>query len=455
MAKQYRWQIQNYYQKDSGDDNFLTGGAESADLNWHDENEGYKALGVVTYYYHDTNTKWTGSGCHTAVGYWDEPGSIVEYPVTQSWTASYDAMNNLTINIHTEIGTVKRSKTPLQCGSSTYYDTYNTMPRWIEIYKGSDTQNPFDSTVDNTVGDWGSMDPKTLFNSMDLGTYTLTLAPGSSAEISSLKINNNSTISYDILWAGVRFQNPQPAAVTYTLNYNANGGSGAPAAQTVTTVDNSHTFTISNTVPTRTNYRFDGWCENSGGTGTVYQPGGTYTISRSDPTKTLYAKWTPYWNATVTYNANGGTGAPAAQTASVSPDYNSKSFTVPSGTPTWGHYKFLGWSHIQYVDSRTDADVEYRAGDTVTVTKTSPSLTLYAVWMMDYRPGATLNTSTNIWKSHNRTNGACHVLSNTGNMTWQECRTIGGAEGDKGNPPLILTAANANSWRNQKLLGKE
>lgn len=73
----------------------------------------------------------------------------------------------------------------------------------------------------------------------------------------------------------------------------------------------------------------------------------------------------------------------------------------------------------------------------------------------DYRPGATLNSNSGVWWSHNRENGACHVLSNVGNMTWQECRTVGGDEGAKGNPPLILTAADANSWRNQKLLGKQ
>lgn len=70
----------------------------------------------------------------------------------------------------------------------------------------------------------------------------------------------------------------------------------------------------------------------------------------------------------------------------------------------------------------------------------------------DYRPGTALDTNTSIWKSHNRTNGACHVRTNSG---WQECRTQGGAEGERGNPPLILTADNANSWRNQKLLGKQ
>ena len=72
----------------------------------------------------------------------------------------------------------------------------------------------------------------------------------------------------------------------------------------------------------------------------------------------------------------------------------------------------------------------------------------------DYRPGATLDTNTSIWKSHNRTNGACHILPNTTGTNWHECRTIDGGTG-QGNPPLILHAANANSWYNQQLLGKQ
>lgn len=95
---------------------------------------------------------------------------------------------------------------------------------------------------------------------------------------------------------------------------------------------------------------------------------------------------------------------------------------------------------------------------------TPPSIYVDLMWLgthfknilpKDYRPGSTLDTNTSIWKSHNRTNGACHILSNIGNMTWLECRTQGGDDGERGNPPLILTAADANSWRNQKKLGKE
>lgn len=74
---------------------------------------------------------------------------------------------------------------------------------------------------------------------------------------------------------------------------------------------------------------------------------------------------------------------------------------------------------------------------------------------LDYRPGAALDTNTSIWKSHNRANGACHILSDVNDMTWHECRTVAGDVGAQGNPPLILHAANANSWYNQKRLGKE
>ena len=78
---------------------------------------------------------------------------------------------------------------------------------------------------------------------------------------------------------------------------------------------------------------------------------------------------------------------------------------------------------------------------------------VWASWFdFDYRPGTSLDTNTGVWKSHNRTNGACHVRKNS---TWQECRTVGGESSAQGNPPLILHAANANSWYNQKKLGKE
>lgn len=87
----------------------------------------------------------------------------------------------------------------------------------------------------------------------------------------------------------------------------------------------------------------------------------------------------------------------------------------------------------------------------------------WATWFdLDYRPGATLKNNKpyypgdqgGVWRSHNRTNGAAHVLSATDPVTWQECRTINGESGGQGNPPLILHQSDANSWYNQKKLGK-
>lgn len=93
--------------------------------------------------------------------------------------------------------------------------------------------------------------------------------------------------------------------ITYTLSYNANGGSGAPSA-----VSNITSTTISSTIPTRTGYDFLGWSTSSNATIATYGAGNEISLSSN---VTLYAVWRKKTYA-VTYNANGGSGAPAAQT---------------------------------------------------------------------------------------------------------------------------------------------
>ena len=79
---------------------------------------------------------------------------------------------------------------------------------------------------------------------------------------------------------------------SYTLAYNANGGSGAPSNQTGSNSQGSpsYTFTISSTVPTRSGYNFQGWSTSSSATTASYYPGGTITVT-SAGTTTLYAVW--------------------------------------------------------------------------------------------------------------------------------------------------------------------
>lgn len=74
-------------------------------------------------------------------------------------------------------------------------------------------------------------------------------------------------------------------ARTYSVSYNANGGSGAPSAQTKTY---NVALTLSSTKPTRTGYSFVQWNTSSNGTGTNYASGASYTTNAA---VTLYAQW--------------------------------------------------------------------------------------------------------------------------------------------------------------------
>ena len=151
---------------------------------------------------------------------------------------------------------------------------------------------------------------------------------------------------------------------TYKITYDANGGTGAPAAQTVEVTKNA---TISSTKPTRKNYTFLGWSTSKTATSATYKPGAAYTDKKNI---TLYAVWKAN-TYKITYDANGGTGAPAAQTVEVT-----KNATISSTKPTRSNYTFLGWS-----TSKTATSATYKPGAAYTDKK---NITLYAVWKSNY-----------------------------------------------------------------------
>ncbi len=73
--------------------------------------------------------------------------------------------------------------------------------------------------------------------------------------------------------------------ITHTVSYNANGGEGAPAAQTKIP---GTPLTLSATVPTREGYTFLGWATSANATNAVYQPGDAF---KNNVDTTLYAVW--------------------------------------------------------------------------------------------------------------------------------------------------------------------
>lgn len=185
-------------------------------------------------------------------------------------------------------------------------------------------------------------------------------------------------------------------AQTFTVSYNANGGSNAPASQTKV---HGVTLTLSSTVPYRTNYEFVGWSANSSATTATYTAGGSYTGNVS---VTLFAVW-KYKPATytVSYDANGGTGAPGRQTKTYG-----VTLTLTTIQPTRRNYLFLGWSK-----DRNATLASYSAGENYT---DNADVTLYAVWQYNpetYTIRYNANGSTGAPASQTKTYGVPLTLS--------------------------------------------
>ena len=115
-----------------------------------------------------------------------------------------------------------------------------------------------------------------------------------SATTSSWNVNTSKSISANSTYYPITKLN------TYTVSYNANGGSGAPASQTKTTNNN---LTLSSVKPTRVGYTFQGWGTSSSATTATYQPGGTYSNNKSI---TLYAVW-KINKVNIKFSTNSGT----------------------------------------------------------------------------------------------------------------------------------------------------
>lgn len=159
-----------------------------------------------------------------------------------------------------------------------------------------------------------------------------------------------------------------PAYTTkYTISYNANGGSGAPASQTKTY---GTALTLSSTKPTRDGYNFLGWSTSSTATTATYQPGGSYTANAA---ATLYAVW-QLITYPVTFNGNGNDGG---ETAAQSKVYGTPLVLSQNGF-TRTNYTFLYWN-----TAADGSGTTYAAGASYGA---NAALTLYAIWKKNNIP---------------------------------------------------------------------
>lgn len=102
----------------------------------------------------------------------------------------------------------------------------------------------------------------------------------------------------------------RPAATqyTYTLHYDANGGSGAPPSQSVTSSELYVWVPISDKIPTRDGYTFMGWANTRTGK-PIYGGNGGHTeclvVHGSDMSTTIYAIWETHDHSWGEWTSNG------------------------------------------------------------------------------------------------------------------------------------------------------
>ena len=102
----------------------------------------------------------------------------------------------------------------------------------------------------------------------------------------------------------------RPAATqfTYTLHYNANGGSGAPPSQSETSSALSVWIPISEKIPTRDGYTFKGWAESPNGEPMYLREEGyyyEYLMVHPSLNETIYAIWEVHNHSWGEWTSNG------------------------------------------------------------------------------------------------------------------------------------------------------
>lgn len=208
-------------------------------------------------------------------------------------------------------------------------------------------------------------------NQQQIASYSKTYTKSTStqtarfrASLTGIEAVGSSATAYTPSWSYT-----VAALTSYTISYNANGGSGAPSSQTKYY---GITLTLRTTRPTREGYNFLGWATTSTATSARYQPGGSYTANAS---ATLYAVW-EYIEPEIVYyyikyNSNCGD-----ETIG---EYNQveqgSSTTIIDTIPTRQYHTFLGWSTNKSATSAT-----YSSGESITPTG---NMYLYAVWRCD------------------------------------------------------------------------
>lgn len=195
---------------------------------------------------------------NTAVG--DSPsGSAIFYSCKTTGEATLQIGGNANINV----------------GNDIYLMSNTSATKYVEIT--SSIKNPLILTVE------GESEGRVIADAADGVVLTYN-------DMAKIRLSNS---SYALKLEDNKIKLTQTSSGVTTfpvyLGYDANNGTNAPDGGSAEIVaGNSATFTISDSVPTRTGYDFLGWSTNKDATSAEYSSGGSITISSNT---TLYAVW--------------------------------------------------------------------------------------------------------------------------------------------------------------------
>lgn len=173
---------------------------------------------------------------------------------------------------------------------------------------------------------------------------------------------------------------------TYTVTFNANGGTGAPSAQTKT---HGTTLTLSSTKPTRTGYTFQGWGTSTTDTSVDYAAGASYTANAAI---TLYAIWKANSITFKYYSNNGSQNNFVNWTASPESSWPNNHYNYTSGTykQTYAGYTATGYYGTTTTGGTLIGEDESFASYAalcekygVSVSAVSTTVNLYCQWKAD------------------------------------------------------------------------
>ena len=321
--------------------------------------------------------------------------SLVE---NTDYTVTYDS------NINAGKATVTVTGKNNFTGTKTAQFTINKATPSLTFANSSVTKKPTDAAFTNTLTK--KTDGTVTFTSSNTDVATVNSSNGEVTikSVGSTTITATAAEGKNYNAGSTSFELTIVRATSYTVTYNANGGTGTPSSQEK---EENVALVLSNEIPTKRyviSYNANGgtvspasknisctflnWNTAKNGSGTSYASGGRYT---GNTDITLYAQWT-----------------------------NPKAGTLAK--PTRSGYEFMGWF--------TSASEGQQITDSSTVTK---NITLYAHWADPYNLGDETYSFENYVDSDSH-GGHCFGMSITSAGYYNSLLNIGRIGGNANTP---------------------